>query len=171
MYIVLYLIIYNEIPSHTVPNLKEQESAEESVLLRHSMKKKIGFVFLPFKWWKTAVRENMRFCGSVYEHSGQQRKHKACCTCHKWHLIYWLYLYLIRREFKQTCVCVQEPDSGASLLLRLAWQRIILDEAHCIKNHKSLTAIAMCRLKAGCRWGLTGTPIQNDLLDMYSLLR
>ncbi|XP_074643058.1 transcription termination factor 2-like [Tubulanus polymorphus] len=61
---------------------------------------------------------------------------------------------------------VNEPG-----LLRIAWDRIILDEGHNIKNHKSLTAMSVCRLRAAHRWVLTGTPIQNDLLDMYSLLR
>ncbi|KAL4231279.1 transcription termination factor [Mactra antiquata] len=56
-------------------------------------------------------------------------------------------------------------------IMRIAWERIVLDEAHNIKNHKSLQSRAVSRLRAGFRWALTGTPIQNDLLDMYSLLR
>ena len=48
-------------------------------------------------------------------------------------------------------------ESGSeAMLLRVAWQRIILDEAHSIKNHKSLTAMSVCRLRAMYRWALTG---------------
>ncbi|KAM7197208.1 DNA repair protein rad5 [Naviculisporaceae sp. PSN 640] len=56
-------------------------------------------------------------------------------------------------------------------LFSLNFFRIILDEAHNIKNRQSKTAKACFELTAEHRWVLTGTPIVNRLEDLFSLVR
>ncbi|XAR60085.1 DNA helicase [Bertholletia excelsa] len=56
-------------------------------------------------------------------------------------------------------------------LYSVRWFRVVLDEAHTIKSSKSQISMAAAALVADRRWCLTGTPIQNNLEDIYSLLR
>ncbi|CAK7200827.1 DNA helicase rad5 [Sporothrix eucalyptigena] len=56
-------------------------------------------------------------------------------------------------------------------LFSLNFFRIILDEAHTIKNRQSKTAKACYALSAEHRWVLTGTPVVNRLEDLFSLIR
>nr|GMD69512.1 putative SWI/SNF-related matrix-associated actin-dependent regulator of chromatin subfamily A member 3-like 2 [Ipomoea batatas] len=56
-------------------------------------------------------------------------------------------------------------------LFSVRWFRVVLDEAHTIKSSKSQISIAASALIAERRWCLTGTPIQNNIEDVYSLLR
>ncbi|KAJ6039603.1 Helicase C-terminal [Penicillium canescens] len=50
------------------------------------------------------------------------------------------------------------------------WARVILDEAHHIRNRSSKTFQAACAIPAVYRWCLTGTPIHNRLDDLGALL-
>ncbi|KAL6248167.1 DNA helicase rad5 [Rhinocladiella similis] len=56
-------------------------------------------------------------------------------------------------------------------LFSVAFHRVILDEAHTIKNRQAKTSKACYELKAKHRWVLTGTPIVNRLEDLFSLVR
>ena len=61
--------------------------------------------------------------------------------------------------------------SNESELLNVFWERIILDEAHQVRNPKAICSLSVCKLTAVRRWCVTGTPIQNKELDLYSLVR
>lgn len=67
---------------------------------------------------------------------------------------------LVASEFKRN-----------SILFKIRWKRIILDEAHVIRNHSGKISEATCNLLARSRWALTGTPIHNKEQDLYALLK
>ncbi len=55
-------------------------------------------------------------------------------------------------------------------LTRQHWLAVILDEAQTIKNPNSHNARAACALRAEHRLALSGTPIENSLLDLWSIM-
>ncbi|XP_019174441.1 PREDICTED: putative SWI/SNF-related matrix-associated actin-dependent regulator of chromatin subfamily A member 3-like 3 isoform X2 [Ipomoea nil] len=68
------------------------------------------------------------------------------------------------------CYGPGETDVESSIFHEVDWHRIVLDEAHTIKSWRTMSARAAFTLSAHCRWCLTGTPLQNNLPDLYSLL-
>lgn len=58
-----------------------------------------------------------------------------------------------------------------SPLHAIQFYRVILDEAHNIKDRQSGTAKAANNLMTHKRWCLSGTPLQNRIGEMYSLIR
>ncbi|MEO7071336.1 MAG: DEAD/DEAH box helicase, partial [Nostocoides sp.] len=52
----------------------------------------------------------------------------------------------------------------------LPWRALVLDEAQALKNSASLTYQAARRLRAPFKMVVTGTPLENSLMDLWSLL-
>ncbi|MFQ4134930.1 DEAD/DEAH box helicase [Nodosilinea sp. PGN35] len=55
------------------------------------------------------------------------------------------------------------------LLEGVTWHRIVLDEAQNIKNPKTAQTKAILKLNASHRLALTGTPVENRLMDLWSI--
>ncbi|KAF2864832.1 SNF2 family N-terminal domain-containing protein [Massariosphaeria phaeospora] len=51
------------------------------------------------------------------------------------------------------------------------WYRVILDEAQCIKNRNTLVSRASAELQAQYRLVMSGTPLQNNVDELYPLIR
>ena len=55
-------------------------------------------------------------------------------------------------------------------LAEIEWERVVLDEAQAIKNRLSRTAKAVRRLRSSQRIALTGTPVENRLAELWSIM-
>jgi SNF2 family DNA or RNA helicase len=58
----------------------------------------------------------------------------------------------------------------AEILREVRWDRVVLDEAQHVKNSTSAVARAVRQLPAGHRVALTGTPVENRLEDLWSIM-
>ncbi|KAJ7980223.1 Chromatin-remodeling complex ATPase [Quillaja saponaria] len=70
-------------------------------------------------------------------------------------------------------VCVTSFEMAIkekSTLRRFSWRYIIIDEAHRIKNENSLLSKTMRIYNTNYRLLITGTPLQNNLHELWSLL-
>ncbi|KAG9529816.1 hypothetical protein KCU93_g3179, partial [Aureobasidium melanogenum] len=62
------------------------------------------------------------------------------------------------------------PDGAKVGCYGVHWYRVILDEAHSIKNRNAKSTQATYGLRSWYRWCLTGTPMQNNLDELQSLI-
>jgi len=58
----------------------------------------------------------------------------------------------------------------AAALGAVRWARVVCDEAQAIKNHATAQARAVRALPAGARIALTGTPVENQLSELWSIM-
>lgn len=57
-----------------------------------------------------------------------------------------------------------------SVLRKIQWRYLVIDEAHRIKNEKSKLSEIIREFKTTNRLLLTGTPLQNNLHELWALL-
>lgn len=71
----------------------------------------------------------------------------------------------------EICVTSYETCMAEKTHLRkFAWQYIVIDEAHRIKNENSLLSQIMRTFTCRNRMLITGTPLQNNLRELWALL-
>lgn len=64
---------------------------------------------------------------------------------------------------------LSDRKSDTTPLHRVLWDRVILDEAHEIRNKQSKTFKSVCELRTDIKWLVTGTPVFNSMNDFVNL--
>lgn len=103
-------------------------------------------------------REAARFAPDlrVYAHHGPQRHHGED-----------LHAMLAETDLVLTTYATAVRDDE---LAAVEWRRVVLDEAQAVKNYLSRSAKAVRRLRADHRVALTGTPVENRLAELWSIM-
>jgi SNF2 family DNA or RNA helicase len=118
--------------------------------------------------WELEIKEKVESSHSlrVYVHHGPQRT-KRFQDLKKYDVVITTYQILVS-EFGSSSTEVDGLKVGC---FGLHWYRVILDEAHTIKNRNAKATQACYALRGEYRWCLTGTPMQNNLDELQSLIR
>ncbi|KAI3331733.1 SNF2 family N-terminal domain-containing protein [Xylariaceae sp. AK1471] len=81
----------------------------------------------------------------------------------------------LRAHLQNDCGSVEEwkerYDDNLGPLFKIPFWRVVLDEAHYIKNKDSQMSVACQHLSSRHRWGLSGTPITNSVNELYPYLK
>lgn len=118
--------------------------------------------------WELEIKEKVEDTHSlrVIVHHGPQRT-KRFQDLKKYDVVITTYQILVS-EFGSSSSTTEGLKVGC---FGIHWYRVILDEAHTIKNRNAKATIACCALRSEYRWCLTGTPMQNNLDELQSLIK
>lgn len=110
------------------------------------------------KQWEAEIKNRVLDSHSlrVRVHHGPQRT-KRFEDLKKYHVIITTYQILVSEHSSSS----EREDGPQAGCFGVHWYRVILDEAHTIKNRNAKAAQACYALRAEYRWCLTGTPMQN----------
>lgn len=106
----------------------------------------------------------------VLVHHGASRT-KSAAELKKYDVVITTYQTLTSEHAGSTPLNVGSMNPIRIGCMGVHWYRVILDEAHSIKNRNAKSTLAAYDLQAWYRWCLTGTPMQNNLDELQSLIR
>ena len=120
------------------------------------------------KQWEAEIKNRVHDTHTlrVCVHHGPQRT-KRFEDLRKYDVVITTYQILVSEHGNSS-----ETEDGPQVgCFGLHWYRVILDEAHTIKNRSAKATKACYALRSEYRWCLTGTPMQNNLDELQSLIR
>lgn len=75
-----------------------------------------------------------------------------------------------QRDWDVVITTYEVVNLEKSALTKIAWEYLIIDEAHRLKNEASQFSTTVRMLNTKHRLLLTGTPLQNNLHELWALL-
>jgi SWI/SNF-related matrix-associated actin-dependent regulator of chromatin subfamily A member 5 len=77
---------------------------------------------------------------------------------------------IVHGKFDAVVTTYEVVNAERTHLMKFNWRYLVIDEAHRIKNDQSLLSTTVRMLNSQCRLLLTGTPLQNNLHELWALL-
>lgn len=116
------------------------------------------------KQWEHEIRDKVTDSRrlKVLVHHGPQRT-KSSKALALYDVVITTYQILVSEHGRSS----EKQGSGC---FGLDWWRVVLDEAHTIKNRNAKATKACYALHSEYRWCLSGTPMQNNLEELQSLV-
>ncbi|ANB13340.1 translocase ULS1 [Sugiyamaella lignohabitans] len=119
------------------------------------------------------VRPEHRMKIYIHHSSSTSKLHKTAKEFKEYDVVLTTY-NMIGREYKKhfNVDTNGEPVSRVSSpFFEVEWYRIVCDEAQYIKNKTAVSSKGCAALTGDRRWCLSGTPIQNRIEELYSLIK
>ncbi|KIK51852.1 hypothetical protein GYMLUDRAFT_251701 [Collybiopsis luxurians FD-317 M1] len=118
--------------------------------------------------WEEEIKQ--LFCSTPIRltyilHHGSNRDQKRLAVLGKADIVVTTY-GVIMADYERT-----EVKKWRHGVFQIQWHRVVLDEAHEIRNVQTKKAQAAFSLHASYKWCLTGTPIHNTVSDLQSLFQ
>ena len=106
--------------------------------------------------WEKEIQKFAPHLKTLIHHGSQREKELAAFTT-----------LCLEQDMLITSYTLARKDNA--LLSKVDWHRVVLDEAQNIKNPKAAQTKAILKLNATHRLALTGTPVENRLMDLWSI--